>query len=135
MVYEAVFHDCVELCGAHNASAEYRNPTFAEAGWYSHLPFSVKTHWPTSIPLVRREGQLVFYQTEQQTQGTSTSKAHVAGLVTERPGVTRVPHFLGGFIHALKLFIMLPSLTYPVLHIQPEQVSVLEICTDGKVLG
>lgn len=45
-----------------------------------------------------------------QTQGTSTSKAHVAALVTERPGVMRVPYFLGGFIHALKLFITLPSL-------------------------
>lgn len=39
MVYEAVFHDCAEHCGADIASAEYRNPIFAEAGWYSHPPF------------------------------------------------------------------------------------------------
>lgn len=72
--------------------------------------FSVKTHWSTSTPLVRKEGQLVFLSNwTTKTQGPSTSKSHVAGLVTKRLRIVRVLYFLDGFIHALKLCIMCPS--------------------------
>lgn len=128
-MYEAVFHNCAEHCGAHIASAEYRNPIFAEAGWHSHPPFQCQDSLVHLDSLGEKGGSAgLLSNWTTQTQGTSTSKAHVAGLVTERPGVIILSRWIYTCVKALHN----APLTYPVLHIQPGQVSVLEIRTTER---